>query len=460
MQTLRLFALSMFSAIWLGATALASDTSVFVDQYRNSVVHITAPLDGRSQSGTGFVVSDQGHIVTAWHVVRDWSQRTTTEKQNNPLLIARGSHLSTDRNYEASVLEYNNDFALIKIMGRNYGEGHLPICLPPNKMDGETILSTGYPSGGSLQAANGTMGDMIQNGIYSFASAATVPGMSGGPVFSPTYKAAIGLVSMGAGPADKRMVPLNFGKSILDNHGVAVNKCVSEGASRPTGSLNSRRYVIDQGKTAQIFLPDLTIRTKLIRLPANDGGAATFDMNGSEYLLKKGEPKRVGNRSLGCSISLVDYSEISRWAVLNISCGNADLYNVSLESSIDEIQCLALGRDVVESCEAYDQSGVHSRPSGSCGMTLEAGEGRFFNQNTVDVVEERHRHMDGEPAIMAMRPTTVAGLVTRFHGRIGCTNEAGTGRTCRSYAKVKATSYPDYCFQSVEKFRKVSVPNL
>lgn len=98
------------------------------------------------------------------------------------------------------------------------------------------------------------------------------------------------------------------------------------------------------------------------------------------------------------------------------------------------------------SCRAYDKSGFHSSPSANCRLSLSAGEGKFFNQNSVDVVSQFYRQRGGGAGSMSPSRND-AGLVTRFSGQINCASGAGTGRTCEAKATVRAKAYPIRCVE-------------
>jgi len=99
---------------------------------------------------------------------------------------------------------------------------------------------------------------------------------------------------------------------------------------------------------------------------------------------------------------------------------------------------------VTDYCRAYDKSGFHESPKATCGLSLKAGSGRFFNQDAVEVVSEYYKKRTGAAAI-SMQSNLTDGLITSFSGRIGCTNSKGTGRTCEAKATVRAKSYPIEC---------------
>ena len=133
--------------------------------------------------------------------------------------------------------------------------------------------------------------------------------------------------------------------------------------------------------------------------------------------------------------------KVSNGAVCNrLNEAKASSQKIEDDKELCEVQATF----VTDYCKAYDKSGFHERPRATCSLTLNAGEGRFFYQENVEVVSEYYRNRNGASAI-SMRPSLSDGLTTSFSGRIGCTNSKGTGRTCEAKATVRAKSYPIEC---------------
>ena len=124
-------------------------------------------------------------------------------------------------------------------------------------------------------------------------------------------------------------------------------------------------------------------------------------------------------------------------------------YARELESgtAISLSNCRNVAAPVTASCKAYDKSGIHSRPSASCTIKLSAGRDRFFASSSVEVVSEFYRKRSGESAAQSIigKADKQTGVIRVFSGRIACTNDKGTGRTCEARATVQAKSYPDSC---------------
>ena len=126
-----------------------------------------------SGSGTGFLVSADGNVVTNAHVVRQCESMSVTKNGRAPIsarLIAK---------------DENNDLALIKVAleGESFGK------LRPNIRLGEAVAAFGFPLSSVLAASgNFTLGNVTalagvaDDTRYLQVSVPVQPGNSGGPL--------------------------------------------------------------------------------------------------------------------------------------------------------------------------------------------------------------------------------------------------------------------------------------
>jgi 2-alkenal reductase len=131
-------------------------------------------------SGTGFIIDDEGHIITNWHVVTDGSQFQVVFKDGT--------------RHEATLVGSDriSDLAVVKV------DGDLPGVVPFGDSDalqvGEPVLAIGSPLGnfqntvtqGIVSATNRDFpggGSSQYNNLIQH-DAAINPGNSGGPLFS------------------------------------------------------------------------------------------------------------------------------------------------------------------------------------------------------------------------------------------------------------------------------------
>lgn len=134
---------------------------------------VTRPGDEASGSGTGFVVSSDGFLVTCAHVVQGASKidvQIGTKKYDGKVVATIGA----------------DDLAIVKIEATNLSA--LPLADSKTIRLGEEIRAIGFPLtdvlGEGLKATRGTIAGIIQrrNGTRFQIDAAINPGNSGGPV--------------------------------------------------------------------------------------------------------------------------------------------------------------------------------------------------------------------------------------------------------------------------------------
>jgi len=140
--------------------------------------------------------------------------------------------------------------------------------------------------------------------------------------------------------------------------------------------------------------------------------------------------------------------------IININCDLND------DANQEELgKCLDSSHEVEASCTAYKKSGFHSSPSANCSISLLAPSGYFFPHKSVFVKEEAYRNISGLPAKLALKPKLLAEsderLIGSFEGSIGCTNAAGTGRTCESRATVIGVAYPLNCSAYISELQEL-----
>ena len=145
-----------------------------IEQIKEDVVTTPAPPQS-NYSGTGFALSNDGYLITNYHVVED--------AQNLQILMRNG------RSYPASVIAYEpkNDIALLKVDDEDFrfGKGELPYSFMAGRATlGSAIYTLGFPQDeivyneGYIASRNGYEGDSNQYRLEVPAG----PGQSGAPV--------------------------------------------------------------------------------------------------------------------------------------------------------------------------------------------------------------------------------------------------------------------------------------
>lgn len=145
--------------------------SEIIDSFRDIVIQIATPYS----TGTGFLLPDEGVIVTNEHVIRD-----------NKKVVVKGSSLEksivnvvyTDPKYDLAFL----DLSGLSLQQRNISlEGNDAL------IEGVKVIAIGHPFGLKYTATEGMISNMrhAQDGInYIQHDAALNPGNSGGPLLN------------------------------------------------------------------------------------------------------------------------------------------------------------------------------------------------------------------------------------------------------------------------------------
>lgn len=150
------------------------------------------PKKGDKVQGTGFAISEEGYIVTNYHVV-----------ENGKKIKILGVNGNMDQELEAKVIVVDKeaDLAILKV---NKNIGTLPYSLKTKEaISGKKVYTLGYPKqnilGNNIKITEGlinsTSGLRDDNKVYQI-SAPVTNGNSGGPLFD-NYGNIIGVVSSG-----------------------------------------------------------------------------------------------------------------------------------------------------------------------------------------------------------------------------------------------------------------------
>lgn len=203
--------LSAVIILALNATGLAQDLADVIEQSEKSLVRIEVKGAEGGSLGSGFVVSEDGLMVTNVHVMAGAEKAIAIFPNNEKYEIVGTLHIDEGR-----------DICVTKIrMARS-----IPIKLAnglPRK--GETVTALGSPLGLSFTATTGIIsairsgddlgrdiGDSSMKGTWVQVDAALSPGNSGGPLINKKGE----VVAMSTRASQGAAQNLNFGISIVD----------------------------------------------------------------------------------------------------------------------------------------------------------------------------------------------------------------------------------------------------
>ncbi len=158
----------------------------------SSYISVAKPKKADSSQGTGFAISEEGYIVTNYHVI-----------ENEKGIKVLGVNGNMDEKLTAKVIAFDkeSDLAILKV---NKNLGNIPYRIKMKEaISGKDIFVVGYPKQSILGSTakitegiiNATSGFGDDNTMYQI-SAPITGGNSGGPLFD-NYGNVIGVVSSG-----------------------------------------------------------------------------------------------------------------------------------------------------------------------------------------------------------------------------------------------------------------------
>lgn len=185
-----------------------------VERYENGVVQIKTP----SGSGSGFVISDDGHILTNCHVIENETEITVT------IFEKTGHDFNQIKLENIKIVALNPfyDLALLKIedkVKKPFVKCYFAKSSHAKK--GESVFAIGNPYGLTRSISQGIISDSeryVSGLIYIQTTAPINAGNSGGPLFNMNGEV-IGVINMAYFLADGIGfgIPLNYVYDFLAN---------------------------------------------------------------------------------------------------------------------------------------------------------------------------------------------------------------------------------------------------
>ncbi len=231
-----------------------AQTPNLADSARQSIVYIyfevTDPKTGAKTAiqGTGFVVSENGYVLTASHLFRAWRNQTDADKGNNSIQGTLRDKLGFVRESPLNLQVADpgdpdkEDVALLKLPDPVSAQTYpiARICFKEAKSSklGDDLQAFGFPHNQSFQPLHATLGTQNAPGARWAAASAFAEGMSGGPVYN-SNGFVIGIVKGGLDiNAVNWITPIQHAASQLKMAG--VEDC--GGAPAPIGLLSTVKH--------------------------------------------------------------------------------------------------------------------------------------------------------------------------------------------------------------------------
>jgi len=188
----------------------AMESRQIIQKFRASVVSIATVSDKFTATGTGFIISRDGYILTNYHVAYDTQtglpMKSFTVEWDEKLKRAKvpAELVGGKLRMGAYRLEHGTDVALLKIPAGDYEP--MPLSSLADVDVGDDVVTLGFPSRGMLEGVSLTVTKGVvarfnrgPNGEMQsiFVDAAFTHGSSGGPCVSLITGGVIGLNSFG-----------------------------------------------------------------------------------------------------------------------------------------------------------------------------------------------------------------------------------------------------------------------
>jgi len=185
----------------------------FTDDELRHTIHATVEVVGELGRGSGCLVSQDGLILTSWHVVRGFAGGSAGDIT---IAVSLSQQSPPEELFKAQVVEYDreSDLALLEIRTGLYGQPlpydysfpFIPIGESYDPGIGQPLSLLGYPGAGSagsrvsISLSRGIISGFEQRGGVPMIKTDTMvlPGNSGGAVINPYFEL-VGIVSYTAG---------------------------------------------------------------------------------------------------------------------------------------------------------------------------------------------------------------------------------------------------------------------
>jgi len=257
------------------------DSIVFIHSQRR---HKDGTGSREDSYGTGFLISSQGNVLTAGHVILSPTPDTIVENSG-----AVGSRRNTAYKMEFVGSDSNLDAAILRLpdVGQPWQTvaGFYPSRLMNN---GDPLFTLGFPQTGDLTPAQGVLVDRLGPRGRWQTTIAIGPGSSGSPVFDSQGRVvALAVAGIKSDPPVSYVVPTAefigwTGPVIIPEVGEPPSiDAPLESPLSIQATLNEPLTLLNDGKLSVIYT-DLGTRVHVeVQMPADAFASLEFDVNGN-----------------------------------------------------------------------------------------------------------------------------------------------------------------------------------
>jgi serine protease Do len=213
--------------------------------------------DSQTSVGSGFIVSDQGHIITNYHVVS-----LAALQPERYRLVYRGSDRAADGPLQIVAFDAIHDLALVKAATPGALAGRRPLTVHRRDQplaQGERIYSLGNPLDVGFAVIEGTYNGLVERSFYPtiFFSGSLNPGVSGGPALDQEGRViGINVAARADGEQVSFLVPGMFAEDLLQR-------------ARASAPLSGPAY---PELTRQLMTHQATLTNRFLALPWRSAG--------------------------------------------------------------------------------------------------------------------------------------------------------------------------------------------
>ncbi len=199
--------------------AVSPSAQRLYEESRGQLLQVRTLLKGQDSQasvGSGFLVSDEGHIITNYHVV------SQAALQPERYRLVYGMADRTQGALQLLAFDAIHDLALVKTASPAAVAGRRPLHFRPRAVpmaQGERIYSLGNPLDVGFAVIEGTYNGLVERSFYPtiFLAGSLNPGVSGGPTLDQQgLVMGINVAARTDGEQVSFLIPAPFAEDLLD----------------------------------------------------------------------------------------------------------------------------------------------------------------------------------------------------------------------------------------------------